>query len=659
MEEPVVALAPYDLRIEYRMNGVPRVATLALDPRGRGVGFARGENDDLAWEVQLEAGDGWLRVAPRVTALRLGVRLDAIVPLRLLLTADAEHVRALHHGWQSWSACASLGAGDAEPRPRLAFLDRITRSASAPEPVTSGDLWSELCTALVDVRTGAACVAGYLDARSQFGGFALRLRAGAPAGLVARLPFEGVALAPGETRAGEPLHVAWGDGGASARDANGSAGALLEAWASALGAAMGARVPERDVVGWCSWYEHFERIDQRVIARNLEHAARLRERLGLELFQIDDGYQAALGDWLLPARGFPRGMAPLAAEIASHGLTPGIWLAPFLAADRSRVAREHRGWLLRDARGRAVPALFNPRWSLVSTAKALDVTHPGVLEHVATACRTLAREHGFRFLKLDFLYAAALPGLRHDARATGAEALRRALETIRGAVGDDVSLLGCGCPLGPAVGVVDVMRIGPDVAPTWSDWMARRLGRDVGLPATRNAVRNSLGRAYLHRALWLDDPDCLLVREQRTKLTADEVRTLAGVVALSGGSVLLSDDLAKLPEARVALAERALALHREVAGRPRCLDLMDSSFPRLLLAPRRAGGWLLLVLNPDDAPRATTLDLAALALPAGVQRDVALHDAWSGAALDAPGGVLDLGTLAPHASVLLAADPRG
>src|SRR5690606_36022780 len=357
---------------------------------------------------------------------------------------DAREARALHNGWQSWSAFLGVEADAVVPRPRWRLIDRITSSPSTA-PCARGEIWSELVTALVAANGGAAVVAGYLRAASQFGGFEVVLRRGEPPALIARLPFDGVPLPPGETRAGEPLLVLAGD----------EPTALLEDWAARLARASGARVPGASVVGWCSWYEHFERISEPVIARNLEQAAALRERLDLELFQIDDGYQAAIGDWLTPARKrFARGVKHFVPRIVERGLTPGLWLAPFLAARRAQVAREHPDWLLRDLYGRVVPAIYNPRWSRVSTAAALDPTHPGVQEHVASVCATLTREWGFRFLKLDFLYAASLPGARHDPRATNAEALRTGLEAIRRAVGDEVRLLGCGCPLGPAIGVV-------------------------------------------------------------------------------------------------------------------------------------------------------------------------------------------------------------
>ena len=45
--------------------------------------------------------------------------------------------------------------------------------------------------------------------------------------------------------------------------------------------------------------------------------------------------------------------------------------------------------------------------------------------------------------------------------------VRAGFEAVRRGAGDDTFLLGCGAPLGPTIGVVDGMRIGPDVAPWW------------------------------------------------------------------------------------------------------------------------------------------------------------------------------------------------
>ena len=104
-----------------------------------------------------------------------------------------------------------------------------------------------------------------------------------------------------------------------------------------------------------------------------------------------------------------------------------------------------------------------------------------------TAVQNPRPRFGYDYLKLDFLFAAAAEGTRHDPGLTRAQTLRRGLEAIRRGAGKKTFILGCGCPLGPAIGIVDGMRIGPDVAPHWerrswramsalrsSNWRARR-----------------------------------------------------------------------------------------------------------------------------------------------------------------------------------------
>jgi alpha-galactosidase len=146
------------------------------------------------------------------------------------------------------------------------------------------------------------------------------------------------------------------------------------------------------------------------------------------------------------------------------------------------------------------------------------------------------------------------------------------------------------------VGTVDGMRIGPDVAPSWqapAD-VYHPPGHDGVLPATANAWRNTLSRAFLHRRLWINDPDCLMLRTAHTQLDAEQVRAWALAVAVSGGMALVSDDLALLDAEARALLDEVLELGRESdaeAARPggappRCLDLLDADPPTRLATAR-------------------------------------------------------------------------
>jgi 2,3-diketo-5-methylthio-1-phosphopentane phosphatase len=190
---------------------------------------------------------------------------------------------------------------------------------------------------------------------------------------------------------------------------------------------------------------------------------------------------------------------------------------------------------------------------------------------------------------------------------------------VRAGAGQGAFLLGCGCPIGAAVGVVDGMRIGPDVAPSWrAEPVLRIPGIEETLPSTRAAVRSVLARAWMHRRLWLNDPDCLMARSRDTRLTPDEARTLAIAIAATGGMMLFSDDWPSLGGEGRALVRETLAAAREVdrlglPGRARARDPLAGDFAGRLAALDAAGGFLAL-LNPGDEPQECALDLQELAL---------------------------------------------
>jgi hypothetical protein len=93
----------------------------------------------------------------------------------------------------------------------------------------------------------------------------------------------------------------------------------------------------------------------------------------------------------------------------------------------------------------------------------------------------------------------------------------------------------------------------------------------------------------MHRSLWLNDPDCLMLRTSDTELTETQMRTWAHAVAMSGGMALVSDDLALLGEEERRLLDEVIAIGQEVdqaaiAGSPpHPGDLLESE-PRTLTA---------------------------------------------------------------------------
>jgi alpha-galactosidase len=151
-----------------------------------------------------------------------------------------------------------------------------------------------------------------------------------------------------------------------------------------------------------------------------------------------------------------------------------------------------------------------------------------------------------------------------DPSRTPAQRVRAGMDAVRRGAGDDVFILGCGLPIAQGIGVVDGMRIGPDVAPFWDApatvWEGT-LYRDVA-PSTSNALRAVVARQFQHRRLWLNDPDCLMLRTTATRLTPAQVEQWAMAVAESGGMALVSDDLSLLDAGSRALLDRVLATGR-------------------------------------------------------------------------------------------------
>ncbi|GEM_PF-1556386 len=382
--------------------------------------------------------------------------------------------------------------------------------------------------------------------------------------------------------------------------------ALIDEYARATAEAMQARVPKRAPSGWCSWYFYWNRVSEGDVLHNVETLR--RERGAVELVQIDDGWQSATGDWLTPNERFPSGMAALAGRIREAGFVPGLWLAPFVMYKDSHTFRDRPDWAIRNRDG---SIRFLQTW--LGECAALDCTHPEAQAWLRKVIGTAVFGWGYPYLKLDALVFAAQEDARyHMPNTTAAMNLRRGLEICRAAAGEETFLLGCTCPFGPAIGLVDAMRVGPDVDALWFNGQR---------PSAFHALRMTLPRWFMHRRFWLNDPDCLIARDS-AELTLGETRTLATGIAISGGSAMLSDDLATLSPERRALAESVLPPYG-VAARP--VDLFERELPRLFVfeqeAPR-AGRRVVALFNWADEPAEIAIDFARLGVPAGQAQHV-------------------------------------
>jgi len=286
---------------------------------------------------------------------------------------------------------------------------------------------------------------------------------------------------------------------------------------------------------WSSWYTFFEDISEKKLLDSIDELA----TFPIDVIQIDDGWETNIGDWSANTK-FPSGMAHMADYIRSKGKTPGIWLAPLICLPNSKIATEHPDWILKDETG--TPAIAGYNWE--TKYFTFDSTLQEVKEYLHTLFEEI-KSWGFKYFKLDFMYAGALPGVR-SVQIDREQAYREAMQTIRHAVGDDSYLLGSGIPMIASLGIFDGARVGPDTAPYWDNTERRE---DSSGPGAWNSICNSLNR-YWMSGLYQTDPDAVFFRSKQNLLDTNS-KTLLKQVAQIMGFRSFSDPIAWLSEEEI------------------------------------------------------------------------------------------------------------
>jgi len=344
--------------------------------------------------------------------------------------------------------------------------------------------------------------------------------------------------------------------------------AALRRWSKivAVASPLPPRLHERRITGWCSWYNHYAMIDEPTIRAELESCCAFRDAhdVPLDIFQIDDGFTPEMGDWLDVKPQFPNSMKALLADVAAAGFTPGLWIAPFMVGNRSKLFAAHPDWVVQDIGGGSLVQMKfygEFRWHKRSEEYyILDITHPGAAAWIGTVFRTWRHDWGAAYFKTDFMLFGSEHGpdraVWHEAGLSRIAIWRRMATIIREAIGDAL-WLGCGCPLWASVGLVDAVRIGRDIGVAWEgEYSAESLLRDL---ATRN---------HANGLLWQADPDCVLLRDCFHDMTDTQIASLAHFAGASGGVLMTSDTLAALAPERAEMLADLLRAHAASADFP-------------------------------------------------------------------------------------------
>lgn len=305
---------------------------------------------------------------------------------------------------------------------------------------------------------------------------------------------------------------------------------------------------DKKLFGYTSWYNHYQNINEKLIVDALEASPS-----DFDLFQIDDGFEEYVGDWLkIDKNKFPNGLEPVVKKIHERNFLAGIWLAPFAAEEKSALFKEHKDWFVKNSNGELIKAGGN--WS---GFYALDLNNPEALAYIKTVLEYY-KNLNFDFFKLDFLYAASivpLPGL------TRAQTARKAYELLREILGDKL-ILGCGAVFSSSFELFDYMRIGPDVSLKFDDvWYMKKLLRER--ISTKITLRNTIYRSIFNGKTFQNDPDVFLLRKHNIKLSEKQKESLFLINALFGSLLMTSDNPKHYEKEQFEKLEKNLRIFKE------------------------------------------------------------------------------------------------
>lgn len=293
---------------------------------------------------------------------------------------------------------------------------------------------------------------------------------------------------------------------------------------------MGIEKPKATVKnGYTTWYNYYPNINEKIVSDDLEALSKVDA--DIDIFQIDDGYQTATGDWLsIDSKKFPNGMKAQADKIHEKNMLAGLWIAPFGAQFTSQILKEHPEWFIKHPNGKLVKC--GPNWGGFC---ALDIEIPEVREYIKHFFDVVLNEWGYDLVKLDFLYAAAqIPN--HN--KTRGQLMCEAMDFLRECVGDK-QILGCGVPLMPTFGKVEYCRIGADMDLRWN----KPTFTHREFVSTINTLGNSIFRRQLNGRAFLNDPDVFLLRENNMKCSFEQRKIIATVNKLFGSVLFTSDNV--------------------------------------------------------------------------------------------------------------------
>jgi hypothetical protein len=315
---------------------------------------------------------------------------------------------------------------------------------------------------------------------------------------------------------------------------------------------------------YCSWYHLYTSVNENNFKHNIDSAVKLLKDYGLNVVQIDDGWQAGEQVPNTPKKGFSHaaksfssGMEKTANYAEKAGFTAGLWYMPFSGDSKTKLYKDKQYLFAKDKDGNP----YNVQWG----GDAFDLSNPKTLKYVKDLSNKICNEWNYKYIKIDGLWSGTAIRQKYVNRAfsedfigesklfdpsvTHIQAYRQGLRAVRAGGGDDLFILGCNLAqnlrmFGASIGLVDGMRIGADNSPKY--------------PAIVTGPRAG-GRLYfLHDVVWHNDPDPLYVRKE---LPLNQARLISSWVTVTGQMNSSSETFSALSPERLQLLRMSMPGH--------------------------------------------------------------------------------------------------
>lgn len=297
---------------------------------------------------------------------------------------------------------------------------------------------------------------------------------------------------------------------------------------------------------WCSWYYAYYHLTDEMLSDYIKGFKTVSPQVPIQTIQIDAGYFPHVGDWLEPYYRFPDGIAKSVKEIIDNGYRAGIWIAPYMVGNRSKLYKEHPDWILfkKDGTPHINMTFYGEErlWGQMDEEiYTLDVSNPEVMEYLRQVFRAF-KTMGVTFFKTDFMLYGSESSAnvkRFTPGKTSFEYQRELFEMIRQEIGEESYWLGCIAPYAPMLGYVDGMRISADIRPMWE--------------GGKNMFDESIGAQHINNIWWQNDPDAIILREKYTHMSNAEAQSMILWMGMLGGVINTSDLFHEIPKNKLNL----------------------------------------------------------------------------------------------------------